>query len=405
MFYRMSNGTGFEGHICLKESSYSSLLQFSTLPDKTFPTFKEAKRAYGGCLALDISSENEMFWGVFPPVYAFLYGNPLEYFDDYGKQPKFWTKNSVTAMNWDLFCLSYYSFLCAEDNFKSHTWKALGSILYILAQDPELVRTMLSRRGVSSFSFVSEFWDTVSNGLSKKILRLLTEETCHDAFVALKEVQGILTKETYFELEQKCCGFFDKIARARIDEANDKTYTAWELVNFDIENLFFYKDYFGLQASIGSTKQYVNEVAFDLLRRKADKILAAGSPIEADNVYVATLRFAQTNCEKEKILTKRSEIADRVNEAREAEALRKAVAQLEQEKERKKQRRYDLLVESTAKIAAVIFLLSIPCSIVFGIMALVGVWDFSKIAFIVSACIAIAFIIPLALDDVKKRRR
>lgn len=134
-------------------------------------------------------------------------------------------------------------------------------------------------------------------------------------------------------------------------------------------------------------------------------MISKNNLIGADDVFAAALKYAQTGSERESIMQKRSEIALPVNEARMVEARRQAIAGLEREKKREKQERKDKAEDIFVKILVAVFLISIPTTILFGILTLVGVFSFSKIVFLVSGIIMILFIIALLIQAIKDRRK
>lgn len=271
---------------------------------------------------------------------------------------------------------------------------------------------LLTKNGRNSELAILDFWETVYDGLYKKVIFQLDEKRCYKDFRCLKKAESILREFVYQPLERECCEFFDEIARARINRVSEGSYTVMELVNFNIEKLFFYEEYLALPSSCAETKQYVLTSAFLFLSTIGDRILAANNLIGADDVYMATLKYAQTSEEKILITEKRSEIAQAVNEGRMAKAHRRVVAGLEWEKEhekdkkkRERQERKDRAEDILVKILASVFLISIPTTILFGILTLVEIFSFSKIVFFVSGGIMIAFIIPLLIQEIKNRRQ
>lgn len=421
-FVRRANGTGFYGDICF---DWSQMIEHGLrfqLADKEIPPIEEVYQLFSVCTALRISPEKSSLFGTLEPLYEFLYGQPIETFltNDEDKssfvahmsvdKPQKWTQAMVESMDWELFCLSYYTFFYSKSDFCSQIWDALESILCILQESPALVTYLLTKNGRNSELAVLEFWETVYDGLYKKIIFQLDEKRCWEDFRCLKKVESILPEFVYQPLERECCAFFDEIARNRIDEVFEGLYTVRELVGFNIENLFFYEEYLSLPSSCAETREYVSASMFNFLSAKGDRILANDDLIGADDVYTAALKYAQTISEKEAITEKRTEIAQGVNEARMAEARRKAIAGLEwekerekREKERKKQDRKEKAEDIFVKILLVVFLISIPTTIVFGILTFVKVFSFSKIVFLVSGCIMTLFIIVLVIQAIKDR--
>jgi len=418
MFNRMDDGTGFYGSISWAwDRVIEDGLRFQ-LSDTDMPSIEEVYQLFGVCTALQVSPGKSSLFGTLEPLYEFLYGQPIETFllNDRDKspimaymsadKPQEWTQAMVESMDWELFCLSYYTFLYSKSDFCSQIWDALESILGILQENPALVTYLLTKNGRNSELAVLDFWETIYDGLYKKVIFQLDEKRCYKDFRCLKKVESILPEFVYQPLERECCAFFDEIARNRIDTAfYENSYTVRELVSFNIEELFFYEEYLSLSSSCAETKEYVLTTVYSFLVIIAYKMIRTDDLIGADDVFTAALKYAQTTSEKEAITEKRSEIAQGVNEARMAEARRQAIAGLEWKKEREKQERRDKATDVFVKILLAVFLISIPTTIVFGILTLVRVFSFSKIVFLVSGCIMMLFIIALVIQEIKDRRR
>lgn len=215
-------------------------------------------------------------------------------------------------------------------------------------------------------------------------------------------VRPLFSNERYRDLESECLEFLDEIARARIDAACQKTYTVTELLNLNIDLLFFYKNYFESSSATSQTKHYVTKAVFTLLHTKGDKIAAAGEMLGADAVYESALKYAQTDAERTLISNKKNIIASSVLLAK---SEREAV-QREQERKREKERRKDKTTDNIAKFFAVVFLLSIVTTILFGLITLLGVFErFSKIAFVVSLCILVPFLIIISVSVIQEKRK
>jgi hypothetical protein len=412
-FVRRDDGTGFYGDLCWDWRTVTENRLRFQLNDSEIPAIEEIYPLFGVCTALQISPEKAPLFGTFEPLYEFLYGQPIETFllNDHEpasflaclstEKPLTWTQSMVESMDWDLFCLSYYTFLYSKSDFCTQIWEALETILGILQQNPALLTYLLTKNGRYSDLTLLDFWETVYDGLYKKVIFQLDEKRCYEDYRCLKKVESILPEFVYQPLEHECCAFFDEIARKRIDNVPEESYTVGELVNFDIEKLFFYKEYFALPSSYAETKEYVLTSMYNFFSAIGNRILAKGDLIGADDVYIAALKYAQISSEKEVIIEKRSNIAQAVNEARMAEAHRQAVAELEWKMQDLKDNAKDIFV----KILAAIFLISIPTTIVFGILTFLKVFSFSKVVFLVSGCIMMLFIVALTAQAIKDRRQ
>ena len=226
-----------------------------------------------------------------------------------------------------------------------------------------------------------------------KILDWLHEKTCYTAFYSMVTVRSLFSAEKYKLLENECCEFLDRIARERIDDACKKTYTVRALIDFNIELLFFYKDYFESLCSSEKTKQYVMNTTFTLLYSRGDKVVAGENMLGADAVYEAALKFAQTDSDRELISNKRNKIASAVSVAR-------ADQERKQEKERRKDRARDIL----GKALDIVFLISVATTVLFGLLTLLGISKaFSKTAFLVSLCVMVPFLIIFTIFAIQDR--
>ena len=415
VFIRNPDGTAWEGRIAYKWSSVRESKLSVNLGENSTPSVEDAYALYGVCSALHVSQTQSSYFGKLDPVYNFLYGHTLKKLMEvqeeetysmpgtYIYEPQEWTSQMVSSMNWDSFCLAYYTFLCSKNDFESKAWGVLGFILNTLKSAPNVLSSLLSKAGRPSDELsCSDFWETVCDGLQFRTLDYLHEKTCYTAFHTMTTIRSLFSKERYKSLESECMEFLDEIAKARIDEACQKTYTVRELLDLNIDLLFFYKDYFASSPTTSQTKQYVTKAVFNLLHTKGDKIALAGEMLGADAVYEAALKYAQTDADRSLISNKRNKIADPVAVAKvEQEKVRH-----ENEKKRENERRKDKATDALAKILAIVFLISVVTTVVFGLFTLLGVLKaFSKIALIVSLCIMVPFLIILAVVSAKDKKR
>ena len=413
VFIRNPDGTAWEGRIAYRWSSVRESKLSVNLGENSASSVEDAYALYGVCSALHISQSSN--FGKLDPVYNFLYGHTLkklmevqeeETYSMPGKyiyEPQEWTTQMVSSMNWDSFCLAYYTFLCSKNDFESKAWEVLGFILNTLKSSPNILSSLLSKAERPSDELsCSDFWETVCDGLQYRTLDYLHEKTCYTAFHTMTTVRPLFSNERYKALESECFEFLDEIARARIDEACQKTYTVRELLNLNIDLLFFYKDYFVSSSATSHTKQYVTKAVFTLLHTKGDKIAIAGEMLGADAVYEAALKYAQTEAERNLVSSKRDKIAAPVSVAK----AEQEKVQREQEKKREKERRKGKATDNIAKVLAIVFLISVITTVLFGLLALLGVFKtFSKVALVVSLCIMVPFLIILAVVGIKDSRK
>ncbi len=406
VFIRKPDGTAWEGQIAYKWSSLRKSKLMLDFGEDIMPPIEDIYQLYGVCPALYISPTQFSNVGKLDPVYRFLYGYSIEELMEikekesysmpgtYINEPQEWTVLKVMSMDWDAFCLAYYTFLCSNNDFKSNAWEALSAILKTLKSNLDILSSLLSNCGRGSGPIsCSDFWETIFDGLQLKILDWLHEKTCYTAFHSMVTVRSLFSAEKYKLLENECCGFFDQIARERIDDACKKTYTVRALIDFNIELLFFYKDYFESLCSSEKTKQYVMNTTFTLLYSRGDKVVAGENMLGADAVYEAALKFAQTDSDRELISNKRNKIASAVSVAR-------ADQERKQEKERRKDRARDIL----GKALDIVFLISVATTVLFGLLTLLGISKaFSKTAFLVSLCVMVPFLIIFTIFAIQDR--
>lgn len=409
VFIRKPDGTAWEGRINYNFSAKrEDDLQLKFESDAN-PSIDKIYQSYGVSSALELTSSQLPNLCNLAQVYRFLYGYTLSelmevdesktdrYYKSWLNEPQKWTKPIVLAMDWDLFCLSYYTLLCTCNSFKSEPWKVLLDILQMMKHDPKILPAILMQCGRTyDNTACAEFWGTIYSGLCTKALYWLKEQTCYTAYEALSQVRGILPDDRYQELESKCCTFWADIAQKRIDEEITKPHTVKKLANFDGELVFFYKEYFALTSTNENEKQYVLNTIYNFLSAIGDKIFATGDVLGADSVYEAALKFSQSNEENIAIIRKRNSIVSQVETAKRAK-------EKKQEKQRKKERRKDRFEEVAAIVILVAVAICVLLLVVFGIFALLGIFEalaktVLKIALVVIVVFVIFMVTMNALD-------
>ncbi len=409
---RNPDGTTWEGHVAYKWSVLRKCRLELNFNEDQASLVVAVHELYGVCPALQIAPSMA---GGLDPVYKFLYGYSFEELmeveksgsygmpDTYVHEPQIWTSQMVMSMDWDLFCLAYYTFLCSNNDFESEAWKVLNFILKTLKDTPSILPSLLSNCGRETGSNAcTDFWDTVCHGLQTKIRGWLREESCHTAYYAMSAVRTLFSPEAYQAFEKSCCEFFDRVARARIDEVYEKDYSLEELHSFHIESLFFYEDYFALPSSPAETRQYVLNRAFTFLHSIADKVAAREKMVDADMLYEAALQFAQTGSDRELIASKRNRIAPAVSIEKAAEER----ARLEREKQWQKKKRKDAAKDKLAIILIAAFLISTPISVLSGLLFFIGAFlPFSKTVFYISLCITLPFLLLVAVAFIMEKRK
>ena len=400
VFIRDADGTARKINIAYKWSAVRKNNLELHYAEGSTTTVDDAYNLYGVCSALHIASPNPSITSQLDSVYKFLYGYTLNELMEvketetyllpgkYFYEPQEWSIQMVERMDWDLFCLSYYSFVCSTNDVESKAWSVLSFILNTLKTTPDLLHSLLSKSGKESDNVAcSDFWETVCEGLQTRSLDYLSEKTCYTAFQSMIAVRSLFSIEKYKKFESECFEVLDKIARTRIDEACKETYTVNELLNFDIEFLFFYKDYFTQVAASKETKHYVMNAAFTLLHTIGDKVVMGENILQADAVYEIALNYAQSDADRNLIASKRNKISSSVAIAKAAQQKAKQEYEEKCEKERRES-------EIFIRVFAVVFLSSVVATIIFGLLTLCGaLLPFAKIALIVSLCIMVPFLI------------
>jgi hypothetical protein len=119
-------------------------------------------------------------------------------------------------------------------------WKVLEFILKELKNNPTLLSNLLlsSDRPYDKDS-CEDFWEAIYIGLEAQAMGLLHETSCYKSFQVLSVIIDLYSENKYQNLKNNCCILYDEIAKKRIDEACSKTYTIDELLDFNIELLFF----------------------------------------------------------------------------------------------------------------------------------------------------------------------
>lgn len=408
MFIRNSDGTGWEGHISYKWSAIRENHLRLIPMGASMPSIEEVYQSYGVCPVLEVPKQ--LFnTDNLDCIYRFLYGYSVEElmeeresdktrYKKYIHEPQEWTLQMVMSMDWKMFCLAYYAFLGANSDFESKTWNVLEYIFVTLKKTPAILTSLLEINNMDSDSeSCLVFWETIYDGLQTKIFESLKEDTCYRAFLSMLNVRHIFSDERYEFLKNKCCKFFDEVAKKRIDNAQNKKYSVRELTNFNIELLFFYEDYFNSSDNNEKLKQYVINSVFNLLLAKADKVAIAENFLGADKIYETALQYAQSDSDRTLVQNKRNKITYSVSVAKLAQEETMREYEKKREEELEEIRRRNKTSDIVGNILLALFLSSIVFAILFGILALFGVFKpFAKIVFVVSLSILVLFLIMLS---------
>ncbi|MGI5905986.1 MAG: hypothetical protein ACOX85_06945, partial [Candidatus Pararuminococcus gallinarum] len=151
VFIRNADGTAWEGRIAYRWSSVRESKLSLHYSEGSTPTVDDAYNLYGVCSALHIASANQSIAAQLDSVYRFLYGYTIKELMEvkeeesyslpgkYFYESKEWTTQMVESMDWDLFCLAYYSFVCSTNDVESKAWGVLSFILNILKNSQDVL--------------------------------------------------------------------------------------------------------------------------------------------------------------------------------------------------------------------------------------------------------------------------
>ncbi len=452
---RRPNGTMFSGRILYDRLEKRKSAYCLVFKADTFPSFEDVSLKYGVCPTLQISPSYLSKWGQTEDVYRFLYGYTLdnvleqetEYKNKKGSMPVVsqrwvnepieWTDKSVSSMDWDMFCLTYYtvlissndlnndfnSFFAIDDPYgRSKAWETIIYILQTLKNEEKLLQSIFKKCELENDrAAIDLFWETVSNGLCTKICGWLEEKTCYTAFYAMKIFRPFIMEESFTNLEKISTSFFDKIAMKRIDEALQKINTAKDIKFCSTEDHFFFREYLEDFPISSEVEQRLNAELFKYNYMKADKVATDGDVLFADKIYEMSLKYAKTDTDIEFISRRREGLLVQVNEKKaelekkKEEENRQRDLRLEKQKEkeeeeaRQKAKRFAKSIWIYRIMLAVGFL----GTVLFGIFMLLDLYkEFSIIAFIISCCLLLLpfvwIIIEVVMDELKryiKRRK
>lgn len=404
-FIRNANGTGWYGSITLnKATARRTNLKFDS-EENIMSEIENFYQIYGVCPALYIPerfSEEK-----FENVYKFLYGHSLEELmteknstavlnKEFLFEPEEWTTQTVMSMDWGMFCFTYYIFLSSDKEFYTRVWNVLEFIFKTLKDSPEILISLLSSNNKKSDQeSCIDFWETVYKGLHIKIMDTLNENNCYMMFREIKDLYSFFPEEKYTKLKSDCSTFLKAVARSRIDRARLKTYSVKEIVNFDIETLFFYEEFFNSTFCDVSTRQYVLSNTFNFLFGAGDEIVRMGEYLGADEAYQNALKYAQSEIDTDLISKKRKEIKKLV-------ASDKRKRKRIYNKERWNNYGTETITTIAVNISMAIFLISIVAVALFGIFMIFGVFkEISKTVFFISLCIVALFVLLLNIPDKK----
>jgi len=186
-------------------------------------------------------------------IYVFLFGytkNNLNVLSSVPIKVKSWPLRDVISIDYQLFLKSFYAFVISEEDFKSKVW---GSLSLILSKLINLNAACLQRiiMSIQNQSYIlatknndirADFAEFICYALAKKIAPLLKEETCYDAFRAIKDVENFFNEQFGYSDFRGAYKLFAEIALTRIHEASYDLLTPEKLRDFRLSNEFFFEE-------------------------------------------------------------------------------------------------------------------------------------------------------------------
>ncbi len=355
------------------------------------------------CQLLTVSDNYICYFSKITDVSKYLYGitadelcTPNDPESRYSSYPEMieWNNDKVSSLNWDMFLLAFYLFVFSDSDFSSFYWRQLQQILRIIENDNNLFKRVTFGKTKNFNEDVNIFWNKIYEELGKKVLRMCSAQTCWLAFQGLKEIQetfSIAEHTQCIELEKMFCMLMDGIAveKIRRDDRDKIRYLTFD--SLDINNIFFYDEYFELESVDSKTKEEVFNMAFERFLWAADLLRDNNrNYISADKLYEKALEYA--NAEQRLLIDSR----------------RKAIIPYikEQEEIKRKEKQKETRIKLTENITFSIILVTILALIVFVILLVVslifslkGLLNVSWVGAVISIAIAIiSFLVGKIFD-------
>lgn len=401
--YRFPNGS--YGRIMIAPGGFrESMAHLSFREDSDLIEEKYAKVIEDcNCQLLTVSDNYISYFSEVTDVSKYLYGitaeelcTPNDPEARYSSYPEMieWNNDKVSSMNWDMFLLAFYLFVFSDSDFSSFYWRQLQQILRIIENDNNLFKRVTFGKTKNFNEDVNIFWNKIYEELGKKVLRMCSAQTCWLAFQGLKEIQetfSIAEHTQCIELEKMFCMLMDGIAveKFRRDDRDKIRYLTID--SLDINNIFFYDEYFELESVDPETKEEVFNMAFERFLWAADLLRDNNQNyISADTLYEKALDYA--NAEQRLLIDSR----------------RKAIMpyiQKQEEIKRKEKRKDDnrkiaetitIPAVSIAVLALVVFIILTIISLIFSLEKL---FDVSWVGAVISTAIGIISYLTLKIFD------
>lgn len=380
---RNNDGTAWDGDILYNwENLYRYNLDIR-IPEGNMLSLEDAYSIYGVCPPLEVFPPLCKKYGQTGDVILFLHGHTLDELmipkeqeqnasafaiNKYLYEPTDWRIQVVKIMEWNYFCLSFYTFLISDCDVKSQAWKTICTILQLLKNSPEVLRMLLSQEGrPCDESACAAFWDTVRSSLRIKLKEVMQSESCYIAFsnyCAIRKYSFFGDDSSFaFEFQKK----LEEIACVRLDGvAKNKIPSSPE--SFDLEKVFFFQEFIKVFPST-LLKQRIIDVSLSSMLSYGDNYCLHSNYLKADKFYASAIKYAYTESEKEQIRQKRLAIASVV-----------AIARQQQEKERQEREQHDLqsarrqeIHDKVESVIVVVFIIGIVSAIACGSLLIAGV--------------------------------
>ncbi len=297
-----------------KQMSHLSFSESSISVEEKYTEITESCN----CQLLTVSDNCLAYFSKVSDISKYLFGvtaeelctpnNPENRYSSYPEAIA-WDKSKISTMNWDMFLLALYLFIFSESEFSSFYWKQLKQIIQGIQSDDNLFKRVAFGKTKNFYEDANTFWNKTYEELGKKVLRMCSAQTCWLAFQGLKEIKetfSIIEHEQYVELEKKFCTLMDGIAIEKLlyDDRDKIEYLTIDAL--DINNIFFYDEYFELESVDLSAKKEIYKLAFERFLWAADWLRDRNQNyIAADKMYDKALQYA--NAEKASLIKSRRE--------------------------------------------------------------------------------------------------
>ncbi len=302
-----------------------------------------------------------------------------------------WDEQKIENLNWDMFLVTFYLFVFSTNNFSfSYYWKGLKQIFKAIQEDEKLFERLTLDRTENLEQHKEGFWYYIQREIYYNILKKCTDKSCWLAFCGIKEIKETFTeidRDLYLDFEKKFCDIMDKIALDRMIE-NQKGPFKLIFESLDINNIFFYDEYFTLSSVSKEVKEKIKAMACERYIWAADLLIEKHQDyIAADELYAKALLYAPDN--KIRLINeKRYQIVTKTLNQRGREKREKTAGEIK---------------ENFKTVFAVILLISLALCVIFALLTLVSwicslnpLFKISWIGALSSLGLAVLFVILLA---------